>query len=226
MRRRHGEPPGARSRVTSGLRLRRRGVYAHRPRAPRRRQCAVGPRAREAPIVPGSFRRSRRFAATGKLDQALVEYEVAIELNPSDPDIDKELRNTRTELRAKVAIDRQGKSELQTVVERARAAASSWPRPPRRQNAGVAHVPGRRQPRRLHVDWPLRECQRRLRHDVPRLARHGGPAERHALRRADGRGRPDADVLPRHLRAIDSRDSGYADQASRVPKKKLSRHFL
>ncbi len=66
------------------------------------------------------FQRGRRLAATGKYEQALVEYELAAELNPTSGDIDEELRNTRAQLRAKVAIQREGKTELQTVIERTR----------------------------------------------------------------------------------------------------------
>jgi general secretion pathway protein D len=66
------------------------------------------------------FTRGRRFAATGKLDQALVELEVASELNPSNGEIDDDLRATRNKLRAKIAVAREGKTELQTVIERAR----------------------------------------------------------------------------------------------------------
>ena len=66
------------------------------------------------------FSRARRLAATGKLDQALVEYQVAAELNPSNGDLDQELQATRNKLRAKVAVAREGKTELQTLVERAR----------------------------------------------------------------------------------------------------------
>jgi len=66
------------------------------------------------------FYRARRFAALGKLDQAMVEYEVASELNPSNGDIDEELRSTRNKLRAKIAVAREGKTELQTIIERAR----------------------------------------------------------------------------------------------------------
>jgi len=66
------------------------------------------------------FMRGRRFASTGKLDQALVEYEVASELNPTNGDIDDELRSTRNKLRAKIAVAREGKTELQTIIERAR----------------------------------------------------------------------------------------------------------
>ena len=66
------------------------------------------------------FTRGRRFAATGKLEQALVEYEVAAELNPSSGELDAELRATRTRLRTRVAVAREGKTELQTLVERTR----------------------------------------------------------------------------------------------------------
>ena len=66
------------------------------------------------------FTRGRRLAAVGKLDEALVEYEVAVELNPTSAEADRELRDTRTKLRAKVAVAREGKTELQTLIERAR----------------------------------------------------------------------------------------------------------
>jgi general secretion pathway protein D len=66
------------------------------------------------------FQRGRRLAATYKFDQALVEYELAAELNPASGEIDGELRATRNQLRAKVAIAREDKTVLETLVERAR----------------------------------------------------------------------------------------------------------
>jgi general secretion pathway protein D len=66
------------------------------------------------------FQRGRRLAATGKYDQALVEYELAAELNPTNADVEEELRSTRNKLRAKIAVAREGKTELQTLIERAR----------------------------------------------------------------------------------------------------------
>ncbi|MEQ1729407.1 MAG: secretin N-terminal domain-containing protein [Vicinamibacterales bacterium] len=63
---------------------------------------------------------ARRLAATGKLDQALVEYELALELNPTNGEIDAALRDVRSQLRTKVAVAREGKTELQTLIERAR----------------------------------------------------------------------------------------------------------
>jgi general secretion pathway protein D len=66
------------------------------------------------------FTRGRRLAAVAKFDQALVEYETAAELNPTSADIDQELRATRNKLRAKIAVHQEGKTELQTLIERAR----------------------------------------------------------------------------------------------------------
>jgi general secretion pathway protein D len=66
------------------------------------------------------FVRARRLSAVGKFDEALVEYELAAELNPVNGDIEQELRTTRNNLRAKVAVSREGRTELQTLIERTR----------------------------------------------------------------------------------------------------------
>ncbi len=66
------------------------------------------------------FTHGRRLAAVGKLDEALVEYEVASELNPSSAEIDQALRTTRAQQRAKIAVSREGKTELQSLIERTR----------------------------------------------------------------------------------------------------------
>jgi general secretion pathway protein D len=66
------------------------------------------------------FNKGRRLAATGKYDQALVEYELAAELNPTSSEIDEQLRATRNQLRTKVAVAREGKTQLEALIERAR----------------------------------------------------------------------------------------------------------
>ena len=66
------------------------------------------------------YDRGRRFAAAAKYDQALIEYETAAELNPTNGEVEEELRSTRNKLRAKIAVPREGKTELQTLIERAR----------------------------------------------------------------------------------------------------------
>ena len=61
--------------------------------------------------------RARRLEATGKLDEALVEYELAAELNPGSGDIDAALRNLRMQLRTRVAVSREGKTQLETLID-------------------------------------------------------------------------------------------------------------
>jgi general secretion pathway protein D len=63
------------------------------------------------------FTSARRLAATGKLEEALVEYQLAAELNPSSGDIQKELQDTRSQLRAKVAVADNGKTRLESLIE-------------------------------------------------------------------------------------------------------------
>jgi general secretion pathway protein D len=67
------------------------------------------------------FQRGRRLDATGKYEQALVEFEAAAELNPSDGEVDNAVRETRNKLRAKIAVSREGKTELQSLIDRTRA---------------------------------------------------------------------------------------------------------
>ncbi|HEU4694693.1 MAG TPA: hypothetical protein VFS23_40280, partial [Vicinamibacterales bacterium] len=65
------------------------------------------------------FARGRRYENAGRLEDALMEVQLANELNPGSADIEQILRNIRTQLRNKVA-SRDGKTELQTLVERSR----------------------------------------------------------------------------------------------------------
>jgi general secretion pathway protein D len=66
------------------------------------------------------LQRARRLSAVGKLDEALVEFGVAAELNPTSTTIEDELRSTRNKLRLKVAVSREGRTELQTLIDRTR----------------------------------------------------------------------------------------------------------
>ncbi|HVL58385.1 MAG TPA: secretin N-terminal domain-containing protein, partial [Burkholderiaceae bacterium] len=68
------------------------------------------------------FTRGRRLHAAGRLDEALVELQIANELNPSSGDIEELLTTVRTQLRNKIAVAREGKTELESLVERARLA--------------------------------------------------------------------------------------------------------
>ncbi len=66
------------------------------------------------------FARGRRLYATGKFEDALVELQLASEMNPTDGEIDAELRRTRVGLRTKLATPIDGKTRLESLVERSR----------------------------------------------------------------------------------------------------------
>lgn len=66
------------------------------------------------------FNRGRRFLAAGRLEEAAVEFQVALQLNPTSSDSEAALRETRNQLRTKVAVAREGKTALESLVERTR----------------------------------------------------------------------------------------------------------
>ena len=68
------------------------------------------------------FTRGRRLAALGRYQEAVVELQIASELNPANGAIDDALREARARLRAKIAVTREGKTELQTLIEQAQQA--------------------------------------------------------------------------------------------------------
>src|SRR5712691_5960368 len=88
--------------------------------APRNSDARLGLERARLRASQDHFVKGRRLAALGKFDEALVEYGLAAELNPSNADIDQELRATRNRLRAKIAVSTEGKTELQTLIDRSR----------------------------------------------------------------------------------------------------------
>ena len=71
------------------------------------------------------FARARRHAATGKTNEALVEYQLASELNPGNGEIQDELRTLRAQMRTQVALDRGGKTTIEALIKDSLAAPSS-----------------------------------------------------------------------------------------------------
>jgi general secretion pathway protein D len=67
------------------------------------------------------FTRGRRLNVAGKVDEALVEFQLAAELNPGNPEIEDALNTARAQIRNKVAVAREGKTELETLIERSRS---------------------------------------------------------------------------------------------------------
>jgi general secretion pathway protein D len=62
------------------------------------------------------FSTARRLASVGRFEEALVEYQMAAELNPTNGTIQDEMRTVRAQMRAKVAITDSGKTHLETLV--------------------------------------------------------------------------------------------------------------
>jgi general secretion pathway protein D len=69
------------------------------------------------------FTRARRQASTGKLEEAVVEFQLAAELNPANGEVQDELRSTRAKLRAKLPVTRDGRTQLETLIESSRGLA-------------------------------------------------------------------------------------------------------
>jgi general secretion pathway protein D len=61
--------------------------------------------------------RARRLSATGKLEEALLEYQIASEMNPSNGDVQAELRELRRQLRTQIAVREDGKTRLEALID-------------------------------------------------------------------------------------------------------------
>jgi general secretion pathway protein D len=68
------------------------------------------------------FIQGRRYAGAGRYEEALVEYQLAAELNPTSAEVQDELKAVRARLRARLAVTREGRTELETLIESARNA--------------------------------------------------------------------------------------------------------
>src|SRR5207244_4131739 len=72
-------------------------------------------RASEAHLLRG-----RRLFAVGKYDDAVIELQIASDLNPANGDADRDLRVARAAIRAKLSAPAEGKTALQTLLARTR----------------------------------------------------------------------------------------------------------
>jgi general secretion pathway protein D len=66
------------------------------------------------------FERGRRLAANRRFEEALLEYQLAAELNPTNGDVEQELTATRNALRAKVAVAAEGQTALEALIQKTR----------------------------------------------------------------------------------------------------------
>ena len=66
------------------------------------------------------FTSARRLYASGRLDEAMVELQLATELNPGNSEVEALLADVRSQLRSQVVVSLDGKTELEALIERAR----------------------------------------------------------------------------------------------------------
>jgi general secretion pathway protein D len=62
------------------------------------------------------FTTGRRLASLGKFEEALLEYQLAAELNPANTTLLEEMRTVRAQLRAKVSVGQDGRTQLETLI--------------------------------------------------------------------------------------------------------------
>ena len=62
--------------------------------------------------------RARRLSANGRLEEAAAEYKLAAELNPDNRVIVDEMALVQNQLRAQIAINRDGRTQLEALVDR------------------------------------------------------------------------------------------------------------
>ena len=63
------------------------------------------------------FTKARRLSSIGRLEESLIEYQLAAELNPSNSTIQDEMRTARAQMRAKIAVTAEGKTQLETLIQ-------------------------------------------------------------------------------------------------------------
>src|SRR4029078_3958787 len=64
--------------------------------------------------------RGRRLASLDRWEEAVVEYQLAAELNPTDAQVDAALKDARERLRTKLRINRGGHTDLESLIDRTR----------------------------------------------------------------------------------------------------------
>ena len=62
----------------------------------------------------------RRYASLGNYDEALLEFQIAVELNPESGDFQDTLRDTRRAVQTKLVAREAGQTELEALIERTR----------------------------------------------------------------------------------------------------------
>ena len=89
--------------------------------APDNREIALALRRAKLRASADHHSKGRRLAGAGKFEEALVEFQLSLELNPANADAETAVRETRTALRTKMAVRKDGSTQLESLISRARA---------------------------------------------------------------------------------------------------------
>ena len=87
---------------------------------PSNREAYLGLERAKLRAAEAHLFRGRRLQSQGHIEDALLELQVAAELNPTSADIDRELRAARLALRNKLATPPEGQTALQTLFNSSR----------------------------------------------------------------------------------------------------------
>ena len=113
-----------------------RRIHESHPRGAVEQGRPARAESREAARVGGALPARPPARRQFQFEEALLEYQLAAELNPSDADVERELTATRNALRAKVSVASQGRTALEALIDRTREMSptgrsflktSSWP---------------------------------------------------------------------------------------------------
>ena len=164
------------------------------------------------------YERGRRLAANNRFEEALLEYQLAAELNPTNADVERELTTTRNALRAKVAVAKEGQTALEALIDRTRDMPPAGHDLPEDVKLADSLIFGDASARAVFTTIArFANLNRRLRPRVPRRDDLDRPAQRDARGRAHvGFIREHADVLPGHRAAHDHDHPRHTGEAARV----------
>ncbi|MEO8480590.1 MAG: hypothetical protein ABI634_00175 [Acidobacteriota bacterium] len=87
---------------------------------PENREATSGLERAKLRASDAHFVRGRRLFGQGRFDDAVLELQLASELNPSNGDAANSLREVRLALRARVSRSESGQTSLETLLERTR----------------------------------------------------------------------------------------------------------
>ena len=92
---------------------------------PDNREAQLGLQRAKLRASDAHLARGRRLVAVGKFEDAVLELQIASDLNPTSGDAERDLRAARMALRAKLAAPPEGKTALETMLARTDALSAT-----------------------------------------------------------------------------------------------------